>query len=164
MTLGAMRHRFDQISPTIPDSIPRRIGRHWLPIEEQKLPEADQPPDAKWRRENVRGRLARDSRQSAQVSDEVVDIADVHLCVARIGKCRIIVRSIRRYAAQDRVGDIYRTPGADAVDRIRRDVRYAERAIGGCQRQSAAETKPVRLTWRSMAGGTVTGGKDQPTF
>src|SRR4051812_26169059 len=122
MTLGAMCDGFDKISPTIPDSIPRRIGCNRLPIEEQKLPNADQPPDAKWRRENVGRWLARDGRQGAQVSDEVADVADLHLCVARIGKCRIVVRSVRRYPAQDRVGEIYRTPRADAVDRVRRDV------------------------------------------
>lgn len=66
----------------------------------------------------MRRRAALNRRQRAQERHEIGDIAGVHALIGRVGKRRVIMLALWRYAGQQRVGEIDGAPGADAVDRI----------------------------------------------
>ena len=96
-----------------------------------------------------------------KIRHEVADVAEAHLGVARIGKCRIIVRSCpatRRSTAhwrgQRSATSRFRRPGPS---------KYWEREspVGRCQRQSAAKPQTVGLPGRSMARRAVAGREDE---
>ena len=97
---------------------------------------------------------ARPPRATSSDRQQVADVFDAGVLIGRIGKRRKIMRAIRRSALQHRAEEIRLAPVADAVARIRRQVRHIERAEWRGQRQPAAE--PRRLP-RVLARGRTRG-------
>src|SRR5436190_10387148 len=164
MTLRAMPNCLHQVLPAVPGISTGRVRNDRLAIKKQQLPKSEQSSYAKRQRQIMRRWLARNGRQRPQISDEIADVANLHLGEIGIGKHRVIVSACRRDPAQYGVGQVYRPPRTYAVNRVGGYVGYAESAVGRGQCQSAAETQPVGLTRGSVTGAAIAERKYQLPF
>ena len=69
----------------------------------------------------------------------------------------VIVPTIWRYSAHQGISEIDCAPTADAIFRVRRDVRNVECAERRGKRETAAEAMTVLLARRGMAGRASAG-------
>ena len=140
-----MAERLDQIMPAVPVRIAGRIGLDRGAVEIEKLPEPDEAPDRHRKGQFVRRRFVLHRLKGAQIRHQVAHVLDAHMGVIDVGQRRIIVPAKRGYAAHQGIGEVNRSPAADPVIGIRRDVWRMKRAELRCERQAAAEAMPIRL-------------------
>src|SRR3954447_25402024 len=135
MTFGAMGDRFNEVAAAIPLRAASGLGDYRLVIEIKKFLEPDKTANAEYHGEIMRRGLAGNRRQRSQERHQVPDVLDRHLGVAGIRKGRIIMLSRRRYATQQRVGEVGRSPGPDPVGFIHGYVWHPKGAVGRRQSQ-----------------------------
>ncbi len=101
--------------------------------------------------------LARYGGKRFQIGKEVADVFDPRVRVRRIGKGRKIMKSGRRNSFGHRANEFGLGPSADAIGRIRRDIRSVEGPERRRDGEAATEPQPIGLARHRMAGGTTSG-------
>ncbi len=152
MAFGTVDKRLRQIEAAIKNRIAGDRLRLADLVKEQKLPDANGTAQPEGRPQIMRRRFAGNRRQGPQIGVKVFYVLDLHSRIARIGKGRIIMAAVRRYAGDQRICEIFDGPGADPVGNVGGYIRRTENAEGGGKRHSASEHERVRLSRRGMAG------------
>jgi hypothetical protein len=157
MAFGAMARPLNQVGAAVPGRAFRRVGGKNPIVEEKELPQPEAAAEGEDEGQVVRAGPAFDDRKRLHEGEEVAHVRRRHALVRGVGERRVVMPPVRGDAAAHGAQELLLSPAADAVPRMRRDVRGVEGAEGGGEREAAAEARLVVLLGRGVARGAAAG-------